>query len=265
MWIRYSQDTYIPNWLKINLSESCLYCGSEMEHFYNGNRCTNRRCSNPDCCSYLAHRANFIAGLTNAKGVGPAKFLSNQQELSCRTPLELYVSVCGKPEADLHTFLRMCCIPGIDSEWEKICVGQDIHDLDELYEKYDGKWKEVLDKRKDEIYYNYNYVVLRKPNANVVRKAGKVFTIMITGTPNEFASKEDFINTINAAAAGYVKVIHQKTARQSGVDFLIREPGSTTRGKVTAAEKGGIPIVTSKDFINIVTYEIIRMKEGGME
>lgn len=265
MWIRYEEDTNIPDWLKVHLSGLCCYCGSEMEHFYNGNRCTNRRCSNQNCYSYFAYRADFIAGLTNVKGVGPATFLSRQQDLNCKTPLELYAAVCGKPNVNLHTFLRMCCIPGIDGEWEKICVNLDVDNLDDLYNKYDGKWREVLEDRKEEIYYNYNFVTIVDLNAHIPKRTNsKVFTIMITGTPNGFSSKEEFIDSINAAAAGYVKVIHQKTARQSGVHFLIREPGSTTRGKVTAAEKGGIPIVTSKDFINIVTYEILLAKKGGM-
>ena len=76
---------------------------------------------------------------------------------------------------------------------------------------------------------------------------------MITGTPSGFSSKENFIDTINHICRGRIVIIHQKTKRQSGVDFLIREKGSTTRGKVEAAIKGGIPIVTSEEFITLLT------------
>lgn len=262
MWIKISKDELIPEWLKTNLRASCPFCGSEMEHYYNGNRCTNRRCSNPRCPSFMAYKADFIAGITGYKGVGPAKFLESQMAFKYKVPLELYSSLCGKPTVDIATFLRMCCIEGIDSGWEKICLDYNIDNLDELYEKYDGKWKEKLIELKDDIYYAYQFIEHKKEDESLRKKDNcRVFTIMITGTPNNFNSKEEFVDLINTMASGYVKIVHQKTARQSGVSFLIREPGSTTRGKVTAAEKGGIPIVTSEEFMNIVAYEVLMARK----
>ena len=83
-----------------------------------------------------------------------------------------------------------------------------------------------------------------------------MLNIMITGTPIGYSSKQEFIATLNAVCRGIIVINHQVTKRQSGVHFLIREPGSTTRGKVDAARKGGIPIVTSEEFINYLTAQM---------
>ena len=151
----------------------------------------------------------------------------------------------------------------LGSEWDRIIQTLGIYTLDELFERYDGKWLPLLVANKETLYHNLDFVNLKgRPDSVVAYKPTYTFTIMITGTPNNFASKEHFINTINEICRGKIVVIHQKTKRQSGVDFLIREPGSTTRGKVDAALKGGIPIVTSDEFIMFLKNKMLEINKN---
>lgn len=254
-WIPQSEDNYMPDWLKEKLPCNCSLCGAPMLNYYNDDlRCTNRKCSNEKCYGFVAAKTDFARKLLGIKDIGYAGCLRDAQAFKCTTPFELLSKWGIVPTMSLDVFLRIHCFEGVDSEWEVIVKKLGVYTLDELYEKYDGKWKQLLLDHKQEIYQNAKYVVLtQKPTTMVSSGPRYTITIMITGTPNGFNSKDDFINQLNFICRGLIVIIHQKTKRQSGVDYLIREPGSTTRGKVEAAEKGGIPIVTSVQFINILT------------
>ena len=265
-WIKQDEDTLMPDWLKEGLSSKCQYCESPMLNFYNENsRCTSRKCSNPQCYGYTAARMDFVRKLIKIEGVGFQTCLSDAQLYGVHSTFELLSKWGIKPNVTLDTYLRMHCFEGVDSEWEKIVKGLGIYNLDDLFERYDGKWLNLLLQNKAELYHNLMYVTLIEPNVRS-KENMEVYTIMITGTPNGFASKEHFIDEINKACNGYITVLHQKTKRQSGVDFLIREPGSTTRGKVEAAQRGGIPIVTSVEFIQFLIDRTNAMKtEDGIQ
>ena len=262
IWIKHDEDSYIPDWLKESLPSKCSYCGSPMANYYNDDyRCTNRRCTNPSCYGYVAARADFARKLIGIKGVGFAGCLKDAELIKAKSPFELFRVWQIVPVITLEQFLRIHCFEGIDSEWGKITQQLGVYTLDELYEKYDGKWKSLLEEHKEEIYNNQKYVKLQeKPKSLSSKGPELVLTIMITGTPIGFQTKDHFINIVNNACNGKIVIIHQKTKKQSGVDFLIREPGSTTRGKVDAAKRGGIPIVTSKEFL---TYVYVKLQEMG--
>ena len=262
-WVKFSEDRFLPDWLKPNLKSTCKYCNSEMEHYYNDDyNCTNRRCSNPDCVSFKAAKANFMVKTLGIKGFGFAKCLSLIQANRFTNHIPLLTVLGSKPTMNLITYLRIHCFPGIDGEWEKICKTLNVYTLDELYASYDGKYRELLDENKELLYSNLQHVDLeqRPENAPDISEPFLV-TIMITGTPNNFDSKEHFIDECNKFCGGYINIIHQKTKKQSGVDFLIREPGSKTRGKVEAAQRGGIPIVTSADFIQFLSVLMSSIKK----
>lgn len=249
-WVNQTEDALMPDWLKGALSAYCTYCGKPMMNYYNdSNRCTNRKCSDPNCIGFLAAKADFARSLLNMGGVGFKSCLRDIRASQSKTPFELLAFWGCKPVVDLALFLRMHCFEGIDNEWVDIVQSLGVYTLDELYEKYNGKWRVLLDEHKDEIYYNSQFVTFKGRPSYVIQGGPKlIITIMITGTPIGYASKEAFVSALNAACRGIIVVRHQATKRQSGVDFLIREPGSTTRGKVEAAIKGGIPIVTSEQF-----------------
>lgn len=265
-WVVQSEDTLMPDWLNNALDKDCPYCGSKMLNYYNDyNRCTNRKCSNPECPGFVAAKADFVRKLLKMDGLGFKTCLKDIRVSHAKTPFELLAFWGCKPKISLGMFLRMHCFEGVDNEWNDIVQSLGIYTLDELYQTYDGKWKPLLDEHKEEIYNNSQYVTITGRPDFLVKSGPKlVLTIMITGTPIGWASKDAFITAVNQACRGIIVVKHQVTKRQSGVDFLIREPGSTTRGKVEAAMKGGIPIVTSEQFLHWLadTMESFNPEEG---
>lgn len=265
IWIEHAKDSYIPAWLKSNLSDKCMYCGSPMLNYYNDDfRCTNRKCSNEHCYGFVAAKADFSRKLLGIKGVGFAGCLNDAKTIKATSPFQLLKYWGITPKVTVDTFLRMHCFEGVDSEWERIVKQLGVYTLDELFEKYDGKWSNLLEIHKDEIYENAKYVrFVERPTNMVASGPAVTLNIMITGTPNGFQTKEHFIEALNVACKGRILILHQKTKRQSGVDFLIREPGSTTRGKVEAAEKGGIPIVTSEEFMACLVAILNKLNAEG--
>lgn len=263
-WVNHKEDNRIPEWLKESLSSTCKYCGSDMENYYNDDcRCTNRRCINKQCYGYVAARSDFARKLIGIKGVGFANCLKDAKSCKATSPFMLFNYWGIKPVVSLEQFLRIHCFEGVDSEWGKITQELGIYTLDELYDKYNGKWKTLLESNKEYLYSNLQYVTLKERPKSISSNGPEcVLTIMITGTPNGFQSKDHFINVLNDACKGRIVVIHQKTKRQSGVDFLIREPGSTTRGKVDAAKRGGIPIVTSVQFLTIIRDMLLELNKN---
>lgn len=257
-WIEHSQDQKIPNWLKEKLPNNCTHCKSPMLNYYNSdNRCTDRKCSNPSCYGFVAARTDFARQIVGIKDIAYARCLKDAIMYDCKNPFELFKAWNFIPTVTVDQFLRIHCFKGVDSEWERAVQKLNIYTLDELYEKYDGKWRYLLDENKEEIYSNSKYVIFKpKPEGLTSKGVRHTYTIMITGTPKDFNTKDDFIAAVNYACRGLITVIHQKTKRQSGVDFLIREQGSTTRGKVETAIKGGIPIVTSHEFMAFLLHKI---------
>lgn len=253
-WVKHTEDVYLPDYLKEGLNSHCQYCGYEMENYYNDDyRCTNRRCSNPLCSGAMAAKGAFMLKLLGYKGAGFASCLKAIEEHALKSHVRLLRVLTDTPTISLQEYLRIHCFPGVDSEWEKICQTLSLYNLDELFERYDGKHKQLLEDNKELLYSNLDCVKLtERPKGFTTQAPVKYLNIMITGTPNGFDNKDHFINTMNAALHGKIVILHQKTKRMTGVDFLIREPGSTTRGKYDAALRGGIPIVTSKEFVQIV-------------
>lgn len=255
MWIRQCDDTKMPKYLSEALSETCPYCGSHMMNYYNDQdgRCTNRRCENFYCPGMIAARADNMRQILGIKGLGFAACLRDIRENGIKRPIELLPVWGIRPKVSIGTYLRLQCWEGVDSGLDTEMKKYNITSLDELFERYDGKYRFIIDKNKDDLY---KYAELVELPTNVKKAPPKrTYTIMITGSPRGFKSKEHFIEEINDACQGKIVTIHQATKRQSGVDFLIRDSGSTT-GKVNTAIKAGIPIVTSTQYMEFLAKEI---------
>lgn len=256
-------DEQIPEKIRLALPENCSYCNSPLMVWHNETgRATGLRCSNNTCPSMIASRIEFILDLLKIKGYGFATCLSLVNRHSITVPIEILRILNVKPVVDVGTYLRLHCIEGIDQEWVQMSERADVYTLDELYGKYPTH--EMLLKYKD-LFYQYADLVEFTKRPHNSENLVHVLTIMITGTPIGFPTKEAFVAACNQVCAGYVKVIHQATPRQSGVDFLIREEGSTTRGKVSVALKAGIPIVTSEQFLRIILELMKRIKDGDVK
>lgn len=254
MWVSYDNDTYIVPAVKMALDRTCRYCGSVMEHYYNDDfRCTNRRCSNPECVSYVAARANVMVEILEIKGYGFKTLLSMAKSNHILKHWHLIPMIINeKPSVSLVNFLRILNFDSVDSAWEKELVTYDINDVESLLTKYNGRFEKLIKDHEADIRNAEEYFCIQKPETarNDAVENREVINIMITGVPNGYSSKDAFISYLNQRFGKYFIFTHQKTKRQSGVFCLIREPGSTTRGKVEAAMKGGIPICTSQEIIN---------------
>ena len=267
-YVEHAKDEMMPKWLKSSLSFECDICGSPMLNYYNDdNRCTNRRCSNRTCPGMLAARFTTMCELLGIKGVGykTGLRLIRQHDFKSHVDCIAYV-VDDVLTVKLGTFLRCMQFEGVDKEWDVICERGDFYDLDSLYAGYSGDLRGYLDKYKDEIYRCSKFFIFSKPRfEKAVDKPIKELTVMITGTPKGYASKEAFINFWNEKLVGVIKIYHCPHARKTGVDVLIREKGSTTKTKYTAALEAGIPIVTSEEFIQLLTNIIEQETKKGRE
>lgn len=250
IWSILSEDAKIPDWLKSNLPATCHYCGKPLMAGRNEySRLTGLKCEDDYCPSKIASQLEFMFDLLGMKGYGFATCLQFVKKHNFKHPLE-YVQVFeNKPTVSLGDFLRCCCIQGIDGEWVTMAEHSNSYTIDELLQAYPHH--EVLNNNLEHIRYCLQFVNLKE--RTIPKKKGTVpIVIMITGTPIGYPTKEAFIDACNELLDGEFRVIHQKTKRQSGVNFLIREKGSTTRGKVEAALKGGISILTSAEFIQLL-------------
>lgn len=256
MWVKQEEDDRLPEWLAKELNPMCPYCGSPKMNYYNEDdgRCTGRKCSNQNCPGMIAARADNMRQLLNIKDIGFAACLKDVKNNNITRPIELLRIWNIKPTVDVGLFLRLQCWEGVDSGLETEMQKYNIQSLDDLFERYDGKYIDMIRNHRDELYALSSLVTFKE--ATNVRKNAITHTIMITGTPNNFPTKEAFVEGLNAACDGRVITIHQKTARQGGVDYLICEPGTKTTRKVATAIKAGIPIVTSEQYMAILVTEI---------
>ena len=255
-WFTITEDASIPDWLKEHLPTTCKYCGQPMLSGHNEyGRITGLRCADMDCPSMIASRLVFVYEVLGLKGTGFAKAYELVKIKKWKHPIEYLQLLEKKPKMKLGTFLRCNCIQGIDGEWVTLAEKADCYTLDEMFDAYPDN--EYLLNNKEMLYRNVEYVELAEREHKRVKSVIPI-TIMITGTPNGFATKEHFINACNDYCKGEYKIIHQATKKASGVQFLIREPGSTTRGKVEVALKAKIPIITSEEFLKVLS---ILMKE----
>lgn len=249
-WSILSEDVSIPDWLKAEMPHTCSYCGKQLLSGRNENgRLTGLKCEDDYCPSKIASQLEFMLDLLGMKGYGFATCLQLVKQHKYKHPLE-YVQVFeNKPTVSLGDFLRCCCIQGIDGEWVTMAEKSNSYTLEELIQAYPHH--EVLNENIEYIKYCIQFVKLKE--RKIPKKRSTVpIVIMITGTPIGYPTKEAFIAACNELLDGEFHVIHQKTKKQSGVNFLIREEGYTTRGKVEAAIKGGIPIVTSAEFVQLL-------------
>lgn len=255
MYIRQDEDKRLPEWLGKYLSATCQYCGKPVLNYYNDEdgRCTSRRCEDYYCPAMIAARADNMRNLLKLKGIGFATCLKDVRACGAKKPIELLRYWGIKPEVTVGLYLRLQCWEGVDSGLEAEMLRNNITSLEELFERYDGKYKHIIHRHKDELY---EYAELVQLPEVVQKKPPKItYTIMITGAVNGFSSKEHFINKLNEACLGRVITVHQATKRQSNVDFLINDSGNIT-GKVNTAMKAGIPIMTSAQYMKFLADKI---------
>lgn len=253
-WIKQSDDTYMPIWLKANLSATCSTCGAEKENFYNARmECTNRRCSNPKCPKVLAQRIADMCEFLKVPGIREGKGLQLVQNYDLQSHFEAIPHIFSeKPKMSLASFMRIAFIPGIDSKWEDVCGS--CTSVDELYEKCGDKYKPIIATYISELRKGETFV-------EITRVRGLKYepliwgNVMLSGNIRGFNPREQFVAAVNVASQGLIslKVVGK---RKTDVMCLIQEADEPHRGKYECAIQNGIPIMTPTEFQTFIAKQL---------
>ena len=81
--------------------------------------------------------------------------------------------------------------------------------------------------------------------------SSRIMRVMGTGSFHGFSNRDEFFNKVNAAYGNMIQVI-QTGKRKTGVSYLIKEHDAVDHSKSQIAREEGIPIVTPKEFVDIL-------------
>ncbi len=241
-------------------------------------------CSNPACPYKVAKRLQQMCKDLQIMGIGetlafkivehlglssPIQLLAYEpnedgvlaENISMERSIEIYEQITSK-EYQLWEYLRSANIPAIRDNAVKVMKG--IDSFTELYEQLDfggiGFIEDQLGlSRKEEnsimatqIYEGLMdekpYLLHVESFLNVPDKSEEL-TVVISKGINNYPSKEAFINMINTEYSGTVYVNYIKSM-SSNVDVLIWEGVGEYTSKVQKAEKLGVPVMTSREFLD---------------
>ena len=168
MWIKQSEDNLMPKWLKVHLSGVCS-CGAEIENYYNGNECTNRRCPNPECPLTLAQRIADMCTILKIPGIKEGRGLALVKENGLKSHYEaLPHIITNKPRMTLADYMRISFIPGIDNTWVSLCEGKT--SVEEVFNSLPYKYKDRLSLTRLRFLKDLSmltYIYLRKERLNL--------------------------------------------------------------------------------------------------
>ena len=262
-YVKSRDDRNIPSWLSDNLEHDCVYCNHPMENYYNDNEeCTGRRCSNPHCPEMLARRLTNCAVLTELSGVKIGTCRKVMMSLKePKSHFEGFSSIFNeKPKVNLATLFRMCCIEGIDMEWNDVC--SKFTSVDEFFDKAPAKYINIAKPYMEELKLGESQVELVSPRKF---KYDPVITgnVMMSGPINGFSSnRAAYCTALKVATDGLID-IREVGKRQTGVMALIKEADSPIRSKYNVAKENGIPIFTSEEFSKHIINKLMEVL-GGM-
>ncbi|MBQ2885866.1 MAG: hypothetical protein IJE43_19245 [Alphaproteobacteria bacterium] len=255
-WVKQTEDNNLPKWLTDNIKSHCE-CGYEMENLYNKQeRLSKRRCSNPKCPFKVALKIVGLCDILQIEGIGEANALKLVKNHNLNHQYEALPHLMNeKVRVNLYTFLRLAFIEGIDTSWGEVTKLYD--NLDDVFEKYNGKYKDVLYANKELLYDGLKYVDLQqawKPKYEPVLTG----TVMISGSLRGWDNRNDFITGINYVMDGLVSLNVAESARKTNVLALIQEADQPNRTKAAVAKANGIPIKTPKEFQEYIMAEVAK-------
>lgn len=245
-WIKHSEDTNMPKWLKDNLPAKCK-CGTEKENFYNvDGKCTARRCPNKECPWTLAQRIAAMCDILNVQGIGDGKGLQLVQDYKLKSHFEAIPYIFKeKPTIQLYQLLRISFIEGVDTRWEQAC--SKFSSVDEFYTNYRGPLKDILHDNLELVKYGETFFNIQKYEAQQF-KALIRGTVMLSGHFRGFQDRDNFIRGINYASQGLIELGISQNKRKTGIMCLIQEKDEPMRGKAECALEAGIPIMSPDEF-----------------
>lgn len=251
----------IPDWLKEHLEENCPYCGAPYHVGYspNGQRVTRHYCPNRECPATVAMKMVFMWNVLEVSGIKYGKSMELIKRYGIKRHMDAIPYVFDeKPKMDLATFMRINCIQGIDSSWDKVCSTktsvQEVVDSP-IARQYMSK-EDVEDVLAAEKYVEIVYPE-KQQYEPVVR-----MTVMMTGDIMGLANREYLVTALNVKYKGLLDLRYSRSKRKTGIYALIKEKNSPVTGKVNTAIECGIPILTPEEFILRVDT-LIKERTGG--
>lgn len=254
-------STLIPDWLKENIEEKCPYCG-EMYHVGyspNGLRVTKHYCPNKECPGTLAMKMVFMWNILNVSGIKFGKSMELIKRYNIKKHMHAIPYVLeDKPKLDLTTFMRINCIQGIDSTWDRICYSK--NSLDEVVESPAAR-PYLSTQDIEDIKEASNYVEILYPEKQEYEPVVRM-TIMMTGDIMNLPNREYLVVALNQKYKGLLDLRYSKSKRKTGISVLVKEANSPVTGKVNTAIECGIPIMTPQEFV-VYVDKLIKERAGG--
>ena len=262
-WIKHTEDTNLPEYLRKNLNAMCSYCGTEKENYYNDEgRCTNRRCPNKQCPGTLGRKIAEMCDILKWEGVGEGtgRRLVHEHKLTSHfEAIPLLVKSDTKPKISLSTLFRLTFIEGIDRRWEETC--KEYKSVSDMLSRYKGRYYEQMMQNKDELLYGEKFFTIETPVAKTFKPiiSGNV---MISGSIKGFNERNSFISALNLAGDGLIE-LSVVGKRKTDVMALIQEADSPNQGKAACAIENGIPIMTPDAFKTMVFAKVAECVSKG--
>lgn len=251
----YSEASLLPEWLVVDLPENCPYCNSPYHVGYspNGLRVTKHYCPNRECSGTVATKMSFMWTVLGVDGIKFGKSLTLVKDRKLKRHLDaIPLIIKDKPNIDLATFMRICCIEGVDGAWENIC--KDKENIDEVlntqFAQQNLSTKDAEDAR-DGVKYFDIFIHEKQDYTALVR-----MTIMMTGDIMGLPNRELLVSALNAKYKGLLDLRYSKSIRKTGIAVLVKESSSPVTGKVNTAKDCGIPIMTPEEFIKHVDKRV---------
>lgn len=241
-------NTDIPDWAKSAMMMKCRYCNSYI--IDNGNESadheiTVRRCANPKCPGHMSYKIAYLAKYFEIKGVGPATALQLIQTYKLENHLEIIPIwfTKSKPTVRLSTIADLACIEG----YGETKANRDLN----CYASF-KQYFEHCRNIDPTLWYNRETLYAAEKCFEIAPplSRSKIY-VMMTGSFNGFENRKDYLNELNDAFGQIIQVI-DVGRRKTGVNYLIKEKGAPDRSKTALAIEAGIPIVTPKEFFDII-------------
>jgi hypothetical protein len=254
------QAELIPDWLKKDLDDKCPFCGSLYEVGYspNGKRVTKHYCPNKECSETIVSKMVFVWNILKVDGIKEGRSRELVKNNKIKHHLEAIPLVLkNKPRIDLTTYMRLNCIQGIDTTWDKICFNK--NSLDEVLNSNDIRGiLDIEDVNNAKKYIsNFDIVYPNKPKHESILN----ISIMMTGDILGFEPRELLVVAMNKKYNGLLNLGYSKSIRKTGIFALVKDPKSSVTNKVSVALDCGIPIMSPEEFI-IKVDKLIREKVG---
>lgn len=261
-WVEQNHDELFPGWLAETLPGICPECGSPILNGYNEyDECTRRRCSNPQCIGNVSAKIAKMCDTLGIAGIreGKAKKMIKENRLKSHWEA-IPILYDNKPELTLLLFLKCCFIYGLDSELASIADGFDT--VEDMLQKYNGKYYSTLHEYEDTIREGLKYVVIKKIDDGFIYNPVIVGEVNITGVVADYKDREEFIANINHIFRGLVRLKYTNSKRKTGLLACIASDKKASSGKIASAVEGGLPIMTPDEFRAYIMQRVATTPDG---